>query len=144
MTVSRAIRNPCTTRLLSLGPIACALLAPAMAQQSPPTAPKAIPVVIVPAPAIRFQQTVQQQQTRDQLQQGELEQQLRQGVAKNASRPTAADPKVQQQLDQAAQAQLDRDRASQRELLNRYRQTPVLPRVVPKPLPPPDASQRDH
>jgi hypothetical protein len=144
MTVSRAIWNPRTTSVLLLGLTGCALLSSAMAQQSPPTTPTAIPVVIAPQPAIRFQQTVQQQQTRDRLQQGELEQQLRQGVSKNASRATAADPKAQQQLDQAAQAQLDRDRASQQDLLNRNRQMPVLPRVVPKPLPPPDASEHDH
>lgn len=141
MTVSRAISNPRISSVLALGLIACAPLAPAMAQQSSPTTPTAIPVVIVAEPAVRFQQIVQQQQTRDQLQQGELEQQLRQGVTKNASRPTAADPKVQQQLDQAAQAQIDRDRARQQDLLNRNRQTPVLPRVVPKPMPPPDASE---
>jgi ABC-type sugar transport system substrate-binding protein len=145
MTVSRAISNPRTTSTLLLGLAGVALLGPAVAQQAtPPLARQAAPVVVVPLPDFGFRQAVQQQQARDQLQQSQLEQQLRQGVSKNASRPTAADPKVQQQLDQAAQAQLNRDHASQQNLLNQYHQTPELPRVVPKPLPPPDASKQDH
>lgn len=102
-------------------------VAPVGAQQSPP--PKAIkpaqPVVLSPPPDVRFRQAVQQQQARDRLQQSQLEQQLHHGVSANARRPVSADPKARQQ----------QDRARQQDLLNAYRQTPVLPRVVPKDLP---------
>lgn len=102
------------------------VVTPAGAQQAPP--PKAIKpvpqVVLPPPPDVRFRQAVQQQQARDRLQQSELEQQLHQGVSNTATRPVSTDPKAQQQ-----------DQARQQRLLNAYRQTPVLPRVVPKDLP---------
>lgn len=145
MTNSRAKRDLRIASVLLLVLITFALAAPVSAQSTPAPTQRATPVVIAPASDIRFQQAVQRQQVSNQLQQSQLEQQLRQGVSKNANRPTAAaDPKVQQQQDEAARAQLNRDRASQQDLLNQYRHTPVLPRVVPKDLPPPDASKQGH
>lgn len=144
MTDSRAKRYLRVASVL-MALITFALAAPVAAQSALAPSQRVAPVVIAPAPAIRFQQAAQQQQVRNQVQQSQLEQQLRQGVSNNANRPTAAaDPKVQQQQDEAAQAQLNRDRASQQELLYQYRQAPVLPRVVPKDLPPPDASKQGH
>jgi hypothetical protein len=90
--------------------------------------------------SLQFQQTAQQQQTRDQLQKSQLEQQLHQGVADNAKRPTASDPRSQQQLNDADRVQRDRDRANQQDLLDRERDAPALPRVVPKDLPAPSHS----
>lgn len=90
--------------------------------------------------SLQFQQSAQQQQTRDQLQKSQLEQQLHQGVADNARRPTASDPRSQQQLDDADRAQRERERANQQDLLDRERDTSTLPRVVPKDLPAPTHS----
>lgn len=84
---------------------------------------------------MQFEQTVQQQQVRDQLQQSQLEQQLRQSVSDNAKRPSANDPRMLQQLDQADRAQRDRDRAAQQDAIDRYRDRATLPRVIPNDTP---------
>lgn len=84
----------------------------------------------------QFQQTVQQQQTNSQLQQSQLQAQLRQNVADNARLPSANDKQAQKQADQAEQAQRDRDRAAQQDLLDRQRDASQLPRVVPNQPPP--------
>jgi hypothetical protein len=123
-------------RVLLLGALALAPLGAACAWQSAkqPTS------WVAQSPSVQFQQTVQQQQTRDQLQKSQLQQQLHQGVADKAKRPTASDPRSQQQLDHAARAQSERDRAAQQDLLNRQRDASTLPRVVPKALPSPSRS----
>lgn len=113
-------------------------------QTALPPAPLSRPVVVAPTSVTHFQQAVKQQQARAQWQQRQLEQQLRHDVSKNAGLPTADDPKTQQRLNYAEQVQLDRDRATQPNLKYRYRQPPVLPRVVPKPLPAPDLGKQDH
>lgn len=87
------------------------------------------------AVAAQFQQTVQQQQARDQLQKSQQQQQLHQEVSDNAKRPLANNPQAQQQIDQADRAQHDRDRANQRALLDRLQNAAELPRVVPQPAP---------
>lgn len=112
-------------------------------QSTPPTIQPAQPIAIAPPPEVRFQQVVQQQKARDQLQQSLLEQQLHRDVSTNARRPTTAAAKAQQQA-QAQQAPLERNPVRQQDLIDHYRQTPVLPRVVPKDLPPPgqDNSKR--
>lgn len=90
---------------------------------------------MAPPPSVQFQQTVQQQQVRGQLQQSQLEQQLHQSVSDNAKRPSANDPNMQLQLQQADQAQRDRDRAAQQDAVDRYRARATLPRVIPQSAP---------
>jgi hypothetical protein len=107
----------------------------ACAWQSAPRRPT--PVLISPPPAVQFQQTVQQQQVRDQLQKSQLQQQLHQGVTDNAKRPSTRDPRSQRQLDQADRAQRQRDRANQQDLLDRERDASRLPRVIPQSRPAP-------
>lgn len=142
MISSRAKRNPRFAAGIVLAVMAGAVAAPLVAQQSPPPGKAVAPVLVTAPPDYRFQQAVQQQKVRDQVQQSQLEQQLRQGVSSNASRPTVGDLKVQQQLQQAQQAQLNSDQARQQSLIDQYRQTPILPRVVPKAMPPAEA--KDH
>ena len=87
MTISCFLRHTLAMHRWLLG-IAVALLpfGNAFAWQSTRQPP--VPVVIAPPPAVQFQQTVQQQQVRDQLQKSQLQQQLHQGVTDNAKRPT--------------------------------------------------------
>jgi hypothetical protein len=85
----------------------------------------------------QFQQNAQQQQTRDQLQKSQLEQKLHQSVTDNAKRPTANNERIQQQMDAADAAHRERVRAAQQDLLDRERDAPALPRVVPKDSPAP-------
>jgi hypothetical protein len=64
-------------------------------------------------------------------------------VQETAKRPSANDPRALEQLDKAQQAQRDRDRAAQQDLLDRQRDqqnVQPLPRVVPKALPSPAQS----
>lgn len=137
MTISSPAEN--FLRRLLFGMIGCVPAAIAVAQAAPP--PRPAPVVIVaPPPAQQFQQTVQQQQLRDQLQQRQLEQQLHQDVSDTSKRPLAGHPRTLRQLDQADRAQQERERASQQDLLDRYRNAASLPRVVPTPLPAPARS----
>lgn len=89
------------------------------------------------SPSERYQQSAQQQRTRDQLQTQQMQQQLREGVSDNAKRPLANDANARKQLDQADQAQRERDRARLQDLLDSGRDAASLPRVVPKDLPPP-------
>lgn len=99
------------------------------------------PPVIRPVPAsVQFQQAAQLQHATDQLQKSQLQQQLHQSVSDVAKRPTASDVRSQQQLDAADQAQRDRDRARQQDLLDRERDASTLPRVVPKEMPAPPRS----
>lgn len=95
------------------------------------------PLIRPAPPGVQFQQAAQQQEARDQLQQGLLEQQLHQGVSDNAKRPSAGNPRQQRQLEQADQAQRDRDRARLQDLLDRERDAPTPPRVVPQTSPVP-------
>ncbi|HWU74885.1 MAG TPA: hypothetical protein VN043_00135 [Rhodanobacter sp.] len=98
-------------------------------QAQPPRASR--PTLIAPPPGVQFQQTVQQQQTRDQLQNSQLQQQLHQHVADTAKRPSANNPQLQQQLDQADRDQRDRDRASQQAQLQRAEDAARLPQPQP-------------
>ena len=136
MTITRVVFHNSMMYTLLIGALALAPLGVACAWQSS-TQPAIKPVQ---SSSLQFQQTAQQQQTRDQLQKSRLEQQLHQGVADNAKRPTASDPRSQQQLNDADRVQRDRDRANQQDLLDRERDAPALPRVVPKDLPAPSHS----
>lgn len=136
MTITRVVFHNSMMYTLLIGALALAPLGVACAWQSS-TQPAIKPVQ---SSSLQFQQTAQQQQTRDQLQKSQLEQQLHQGVADNAKRPTASDPRSQQQLNDADRVQRDRDRANQQDLLDRERDAPALPRVVPKDLPAPSHS----
>ena len=131
MTITRVVLHYRMMRILSTGILALAPLGVVCAWQSS-TQPAIKPVQ---SSSLQFQQAAQQQQTRDQLQKSQLEQELHQGVANNAKRPTASDPRSQQQLDDADRAQRARDRANQQDLLDRQRDAPALPRVVPKDMP---------
>ena len=109
------------TLALGLSPLAAAL-------QVAPTPPR--PVVIVQPPAnSRFQQTMREQQVRDQAQKNQVEEQLRQTRSEMARQPFANDPVRAVRLDQADQAQRELYRARQQDLLDRY-QSAVAPPVV--------------
>ncbi len=129
MTITRKVLLCPIARACLTGVLALAPLGAACAWQS-----------AVQASSLQYQQNAQQQQTRDQLQKSQLSQQLRQGVADNAKRPTAKQARTQQQLDDADRAQRDRDRANQQDLLDRERAAAALPRVIPKDLPAPTRS----
>lgn len=139
MTITRFVKHFSVTRqqwlaaVLMLSPLGLAF---AWQSSTTPVKPSALPA-LAPSPSAQFQQTVQQQQVRDQVQKSQLQQRLRQHVSDTTKRPFANDLKAQQQLDQASHAQQDRNRASQQDLLNRYQNAPVLPRVLPKSLPAP-------
>ena len=115
---------------LRVWPIAFALVLPATAGawQAQPAPPR--PVIIVQPPAsARFQQTVRENQLRDQLQKNQVEEQLRQTRADAMRRPYTASTVHAARLDQADQMQRDAYRARQQDLLNRY-QSAVAPPVV--------------
>ena len=125
MTITRVVQHfPVMRTLLLSGALALLPLGVVCAQSATTT-------------AAQFQQTVQQQQTRDQLQKSQQQQQLRQDVSDNAKRPLANNPQAQQQINQADRAQQDRDRANQQALLDRQQNAARLPRVVPQPQPAP-------
>ncbi|MGN2244445.1 hypothetical protein ACFWZU_13155 [Frateuria sp. GZRR33] len=105
-----------------------ALPAVAGAWQSQPAPPRAVIVVQPPANA-RFQQTVRENQVRDQLQKNQVEEQLRQGRADAMRRPYAAGTVHAARLDQTDQAQRELYRVRQQDLLDRY-QSAVAPPVV--------------
>ncbi len=128
MTITRPASHFPLLRTLLAGALALVPLGAACAWQQSGTQPVIRPV----PPSVRFQQDAQQQQVRDELQKSQLQQQLRQGVSDNAKRPTAKDARAQRQLDQADEAQRDRERARQQDLLDRERDAANLPRVVPQ------------
>lgn len=141
MTIAFLAEHP-LSRALLIGLLALAPIGLACAWQAttpPANAPAPPAVIVLPSPSVQFQQTVQQQQVRDQLQKSQLEQQLHQDVSDNAKRPHAGDPQLQQQLDQANRARQDRERAHQQDVLDRYQNAP-LPRVVPTARPAPARS----
>jgi hypothetical protein len=125
MTITRIIKRSFVTHILLAGTLALLPLGVACAWQS------------TQAQAARFQQTVQQQQTRDQLQKSQQQQQLQQNVSDNAKLPLANNAQAQQQIEQADRAQQDRDRATQQDLLDRQQNAADLPRVVPQTQPAP-------
>ena len=133
MTISRPAWHSPLIRTLLAGVLTLAPLGAACAWQQSGTQPVIRPV----PPNVRFQQDAQQQQVRDELQKSQLQQQLQQSVSDNAKRPMANDARTREQLDQADQAQRDRDRARQQDLLDRERAAADLPRVVPQALPAP-------
>lgn len=134
MTITRPAWHSPLLRTLLAGVLALAPLGAACAwQQQSGTQPVIRPV----PPSVRFQQDAQQQQVRDELQKSQLQQQLQRNVSDNAKRPMAKDARARRQLDQADEAQRDRDRARQQDLLDRERDAANLPRVVPQALPAP-------
>ena len=136
MTISRPAWHSPLIRTLLAGVLTLAPLGAACAWQQSGTQPVIRPV----PPNVRFQQDAQQQHVRDELQKSQLQQQLRQRVSDNAKLPTAKDARARRQLDQADQAQRDRERARQQDLLDRERDAADLPRVVPQALPAPKQS----
>ena len=110
--------------------LAAGMPAVACAWQSTPLRPAPPPVVVVQPPAnARFQQTLREQQVRDQLRKNQLEEQLRQGQADAIRRSYAPDTLQAIRLEQADQAQRELYRARQQDLLDRY-QSAVAPPVV--------------
>ena len=94
------------------------------AQASPQVAPPRA-VVLPPSSNARFQQTVQQQQVRDNLQKAQVEAQNRQAVSDNSRRPHASNPQMQDQIDRADAAQQNIERLRQQNMINQYQATPV-------------------
>jgi hypothetical protein len=120
-----------TRAFLRLWPAAFALAAPAAAcaWQSQP-APQRPVIVVVQSPVnTRFQQTVRENQVRDQLQKNQVEEQLRQNRVDTLRQPQAANTLHAARLDQADQGQRELYRARQQDLLDRY-QSAVAPPVV--------------
>ena len=129
-TSSHRMFQPLLICALALAPVGVARAWQTVAQPAPR------PLVSASPPDAQFQQAAQQQQVRDQLQKSQLEQQLRQSVSDNAKRPNANNPQVLRQQDQADQAQRDRDRATQQDVVDRYRDRAAsLPRVIPQDAP---------
>lgn len=129
----RQARRAVAIALCALG---LAWFDPGLAQQIPPpaTPPPPQPLILVPPPAaIQFQQSVQQQQLRDQMQQRQLESDLRRGVTERARQPLDPASRNRAQLDQAAQAQQARDWAAQQALVNQYWGIPAPQVAVPAP-----------
>ncbi|MEO7067070.1 MAG: hypothetical protein ABI114_09205 [Rhodanobacter sp.] len=123
---------------LLLGVCALAPMASALAWQSV-APPKAVaPVLRQSSPQVQFQQVVQQQQVRDQLQKSQMQQQLQQGVSDTAKRPLPADSAVRKQTDSADKAREERERARQKDLLERYQNAAAMP-VTPTDVNPPSA-----
>jgi hypothetical protein len=120
-----------TRASLRLWPVAVALASPAVAcawQSAPPPRP----VVIVQPPAnARFQQTVRENQVRDQMQKNQVEEQLRQGRVDAMRRPYAASTIHAARLDQSDQTQRELYRARQQDLLDRYQSAVAPPLVRP-------------
>jgi hypothetical protein len=108
-----------------------ALLLPiaAHALQSPPITQRPAPMVLLPPPAVQFQQTAQQQQLRDQLQKSQLQLLLQRSVSDTAKRSLPLAAPTRQQMDQADAAHQDRQRAAQQDLLNRLLHTDISPPV---------------
>ena len=113
-----------------LWPVAFALAVPAVAcaWQSQPAPPRAV-IIVQPPANTRFQQTVRENQVRDQLQKNQVEEQLRQNRVDTLRRPQAANTLHAARLDQADQGQRELYRARQQDLLDRY-QSAVAPPVV--------------
>lgn len=94
----------------------------------PANPPPAQTLLLVPPPAAaEFQQSMQLQQVRDQLQQRQLESDLRRGVSERARQALDPGSRNRTQLDQAAQAQQARDQAAQQALVDQYWGTNRLP-----------------
>jgi hypothetical protein len=134
MTITRKLLPAPLKRTLWVAALMLAPLGVTCAWQATPTYRAAT------SPSLQYQQSAQQQQTRDQLQKSQLQQQLHRGVTDNARRPNANDARTQQQQDAAERAQRARDYANQQDLLDRERDASKLPRVVPKDLPSPSHS----
>lgn len=135
MTISSIVRHFPAKRTLWFAAVAVAL--PGMSAAWQASGQSTIRPV---SPSERYQQSAQQQRTRDQAQTQQMQQQLRQGVSDNAKRPIADDARARKQLDQADRAQRDRDHARLQDLLDSERDATNLPRVVPKDLPSPQHS----
>ncbi|TAL83954.1 MAG: hypothetical protein EPN74_13030 [Rhodanobacter sp.] len=138
MTIAYQRRFHLRCRVLA-GVLVCAPIGIACAGQAQaPLAPPAPQVLLAaPPPGAAFQQTVQQQQLRDQLQQRQLQQQLHQEVSNTGKRAFVGHRQALQQIDQANRAQQQQDRASQQDLLDRYRDAATLPQGAPVILPAP-------
>jgi hypothetical protein len=124
--------RPARRSVLCALALALAWLHPALAQQAPvltpANPPPAQPLILVPPPAaIQFQRSMQEQQLRDQLQQRQLENDLRRGVNERARQALDPASRNRAQLDQAAQAQQARDQAAQQALIDQYWGTSHLP-----------------
>ncbi|MEO7051419.1 MAG: hypothetical protein ABI128_07115 [Rhodanobacter sp.] len=132
--MTRTLSSRRTIQPLLIGVLAFAPIGYAQAWQSS-APPAARPLLVAPPPVLQFQQIVQQQQVADQLQKSQQQQRLQQGVSDNAKRPSANDPLMLRQLDQADQAQRNRDRAAQQDAIDRYRNQATLPRVIPQGAP---------
>lgn len=103
--------------------------------QTPP--PRPAPVYVSPPPNAQFQQSMRQQQVRDQLQKNQVEEQLRQSSMETLKRPSVDNKTHTDQLDQADRAQNEAYRARQQGLIDRYQSTapPPVIRHTSKPAP---------
>ena len=104
-----------------------------LAWQQPPPPPPAPPrpvVILLPSPGARFEQSMRQQQIRDQLQKNQAQEQLRQRTMDALRRPATAGSTGSEQLDQAELAQRALYRARQRGMLDRYQEAVAPPIVV--------------
>lgn len=130
MTMTRNFWHGPLKRLLLTGVLTFVPLGAVCAWQAA-TQPTIRPV----PPSVQFQQDAQQQKLRDDLQKSQQQQQLRQGVAEVAGRTSGDDAGARKQREQARQAQHERDRAAQQDLLDRQRDDAALGRVIPMEFP---------
>ncbi|MEW5320088.1 MAG: hypothetical protein WDW38_011189 [Sanguina aurantia] len=112
--VRQALAGGLITLAISAG---SALASP---QVAPPRA-----VILAPSSNARFQQTVQQQQVRDNLQKAQVEAQNRQAVSANSRLPHANNPQMQDQIDKSDAAQQAIERSRQQDMINQYQAAPV-------------------
>jgi hypothetical protein len=145
MPVSSTMRHLRRPLVRIAGAFLLVLPVTAQAWQSatPPVRQAAPPVwIITPPPAaVQFRQSAQQQQLRDQLQKSQLQSSLHQAVSDQARRPGTEDARTRVQRDHAEQAQRDRDRAAQQDLLDRGILRATAPPPVPHLQPAPTSSR---
>lgn len=109
--------------LLAMAPVLAA------AQSTPPPAQPSMNT-LQPNPGASFQQSMRQQQLRDQLQKNQLEEQLRQNNIDASRRPSASTAEQAAQQDQADRAQRAAYQAQQQAVIDRYRNAPPPPPVI--------------
>jgi len=139
----RSLRRALLVGLLALAPVGLAF-AVTQPATPPPAHPAPRAVIVQPSANARFQQTVQQNQATQKLQQAQVEQQIHQNASNSVRQPYANNPQMQQQIDQASDAQQQTDNARQQAIINRYQTTP-LPAgrvVVPQSAPPKAATPK--
>jgi hypothetical protein len=109
------------------------VVGPSFAQEKPKpaTPPPAPRVYQPPASAYQYRQAQQQQQVTDQLQREQQRQQRQQAIQNTANLPNANNKALLDQTNAAQNANQDRSRAQQQDLIDRYRNAVSPPVSAP-------------